>query len=182
MKYDVVALGELLIDFTETGLSPQGNRLLEVNPGGAPCNVLAMLAGLGRSTCFIGKVGQDMFGDLLRECHANGIGVSAYFSGGLDHVQSLLHRDWLVENEDGQVIYGDRSKNFFRNMCMNSGYKDYLLSMVKEFIDFLEGAPMSGTLTSISRSVESHLVCLAAEKSRVNHGAVVEMRGSRAVL
>ena len=47
--------------------------------------------------------------------------------------------------------------------------------MVKEFIDFLEGAPMSGTLTSISRSVESHLVCLAAEKSRVNHGAVVEM-------
>ena len=42
-KIDVTALGELLIDFTESGLSPQGNKLLEVNPGGAPCNVLAML-------------------------------------------------------------------------------------------------------------------------------------------
>lgn len=42
---DVTALGELLIDFTESGLSPQGNPLLEANPGGAPCNLLAMLAG-----------------------------------------------------------------------------------------------------------------------------------------
>ena len=40
-KYDVVALGELLIDFTENGLSEQGNPLLEANPGGAPCNVLS---------------------------------------------------------------------------------------------------------------------------------------------
>lgn len=39
-KYDVTALGELLIDFTENGISPQGNPLLEANPGGAPCNVL----------------------------------------------------------------------------------------------------------------------------------------------
>ncbi len=42
-KYDVVALGELLIDFTENGKSAQGNPILEANPGGAPCNVLAML-------------------------------------------------------------------------------------------------------------------------------------------
>ena len=41
--YDVTALGELLIDFTENGISAQGNPLLEANPGGAPCNVLAML-------------------------------------------------------------------------------------------------------------------------------------------
>ena len=40
---DVVALGELLIDFTENGISSQGNPLFEANPGGAPCNVLAML-------------------------------------------------------------------------------------------------------------------------------------------
>ncbi|MBQ2201922.1 MAG: carbohydrate kinase, partial [Clostridia bacterium] len=64
-QYDVVALGELLIDFTETGMSPQGNPLLEVNPGGAPCNVLAMLINLGRRCAFIGKVGKDSFGDLL---------------------------------------------------------------------------------------------------------------------
>ena len=54
-KYDVTALGELLIDFTENGISPQGNPLLEANPGGAPCNVLAMLSKLGKHTAFIGK-------------------------------------------------------------------------------------------------------------------------------
>ena len=41
--FDVTALGELLIDFTENGSSAQGNPMLEANPGGAPCNVLAML-------------------------------------------------------------------------------------------------------------------------------------------
>ena len=53
---DVVALGELLIDFTENGVSGQGNPLFEANPGGAPCNVLAMLSRLGHRTAFIGKV------------------------------------------------------------------------------------------------------------------------------
>ena len=64
-KYDVTALGELLIDFTESGKSPQGNPLLEANPGGAPCNVLAMLNKLGKKTAFIGKVGYDSFGRQL---------------------------------------------------------------------------------------------------------------------
>ena len=65
-KYDVVALGELLIDFTENGTSAQGNPIYEANPGGAPCNVLSMLTKLGRKTAFIGKVGQDIFGNRLR--------------------------------------------------------------------------------------------------------------------
>jgi len=64
--FDVVALGELLIDFTENGVSEQGNPLMEANPGGAPCNVLAMLTKFGRSGAFIGKVGEDMFGRRLR--------------------------------------------------------------------------------------------------------------------
>ena len=64
--FDVVALGELLIDFTDSGLSEQGNPLFEANPGGAPCNVLAMLRKLGRSCAFVGKVGDDMFGRQLR--------------------------------------------------------------------------------------------------------------------
>lgn len=64
--YDVTALGELLIDFTENGTSSQGNPLLEANPGGAPCNVLAMLEQLGKKTAFIGKVGKDMFGTQLK--------------------------------------------------------------------------------------------------------------------
>lgn len=65
-KYDVVALGELLIDFTQNGISSQGNQLFEANPGGAPCNVLAMLAKLGKKTAFIGKVGNDQFGYTLK--------------------------------------------------------------------------------------------------------------------
>ncbi len=66
-KYDVVALGELLIDFTENGISSQGNPIFEANPGGAPCNVLAMLQKLGKKTAFIGKVGNDIFGRQLTE-------------------------------------------------------------------------------------------------------------------
>ena len=49
-KYDVTALGELLIDFTPAGTSAQGSPILEQNPGGAPCNVLAMLARYKRTT------------------------------------------------------------------------------------------------------------------------------------
>ena len=65
--FDVVALGELLIDFTENGASVQGNTLFEACPGGAPCNMLAMLRKLGKECAFIGKVGNDMFGRLLRQ-------------------------------------------------------------------------------------------------------------------
>ncbi len=66
-RFDVIALGELLIDFTENGASLQNNPLFEANPGGAPCNVLAMLQKLGKKTAFVGKVGKDMFGASLRE-------------------------------------------------------------------------------------------------------------------
>ena len=66
-KYDVTALGELLIDFTENGVSSQGNPVMEANPGGAPCNVLALLNRLGHRTAFIGKVGDDMFGNQLAD-------------------------------------------------------------------------------------------------------------------
>ena len=64
--YDVTAMGEMLIDFTLNGQSEQGNNLFEACPGGAPCDVLAMLNKLGRKTAFIGKVGEDQFGRLLK--------------------------------------------------------------------------------------------------------------------
>ena len=63
--YDVVALGELLVDFIQNGSSAKGNPIFEANPGGAPCNVLAMLSRLGYQTAFIGKVGEDYFGRML---------------------------------------------------------------------------------------------------------------------
>ena len=90
--YDVTALGEMLIDFAVNGESEQGNQLFEACPGGAPCNVLAMLNKLGRKTAFIGKVGDDQFGKLLRDtitnigtCDGSGYphdtGFCTYFSG-----------------------------------------------------------------------------------------------------
>ena len=67
IRFDVVAIGELLIDFTDHGRSESGMRLFEQNAGGAPANVLAALAKLGHRTAFIGKVGQDGPGLFLRE-------------------------------------------------------------------------------------------------------------------
>lgn len=63
--YDVTALGELLIDFTEAGVSPNGMHLFEQNPGGAPANVLSVLSRMGLKTAFIGKVGDDLNGHFL---------------------------------------------------------------------------------------------------------------------
>lgn len=76
-KYDVVALGELLIDFTPAGVSESGMRLFEQNPGGAPVNMLTAVTKNGYRTAFIGKVGNDMHGAFLRDVAAEtGIDVS----------------------------------------------------------------------------------------------------------
>lgn len=64
-KYDIVALGELLIDFTEAGTSKNGMKLFEQNPGGAPANLLTAASHMGCQTAIIGKVGADMHGDFL---------------------------------------------------------------------------------------------------------------------
>lgn len=65
--FDIVALGELLIDFTQQGVSPTGMRLFEQNPGGAPANLLSAAAKLGSATAFIGKVGADAHGAFLQQ-------------------------------------------------------------------------------------------------------------------
>lgn len=106
-KYDVLALGELLIDFTENGTSGQGNPLLEANPGGAPCNVLAMLNKLGKKTAFIGKVGNDQFGKMLKEVvEESGTDVSGLRMD--DEVHTTLA--FVHTYPDG-----DREFSFYRN-------------------------------------------------------------------
>lgn len=71
--FDIVSLGELLIDF-----APVGERTYQANAGGAPANVLAAAAKLGKKAAFIGMVGQDDFGDMLAgDLAAAGIDVSA---------------------------------------------------------------------------------------------------------
>ena len=66
-KFDIVALGEVLIDFTVADVSESGMRLFEQNPGGAPANMLTAALQAGLDTAFIGKVGTDMHGKFLRE-------------------------------------------------------------------------------------------------------------------
>ena len=63
--YDVVALGELLIDFAPQGVNEANYPVLSANPGGAPGNFLAALTKYGCKTAMIGKVGDDAFGRLL---------------------------------------------------------------------------------------------------------------------
>ena len=106
-KYDVIALGELLIDFTQNGLSEQGNGLFEANPGGAPCNVLSMLNNLGKKTSFIGKVGNDQFGKTLKKALEElGIGTENLLMD--DEVHTTLA---LVHT----FADGDRDFSFYRN-------------------------------------------------------------------
>lgn len=75
--FDITAIGEALIDLTQTGLSASGVAEYAANPGGAPANLAVAAAKLGASTAFIGRVGADAFGTQLREClRANGVDVS----------------------------------------------------------------------------------------------------------
>ncbi len=106
-SYDVVALGELLIDMTMNGKSGHGNALYEANPGGAPCNVLAMLRKLGHRVAFIGKVGDDIFGHELK--------------GVLDEV-GIDPRGLMIDKQARTTLAfvktfedGDRDFSFYRN-------------------------------------------------------------------
>ena len=64
---DLTAIGEILIDLTQTGKNDQGVPTFAANPGGAPANVAVAAARLGASTAFIGKLGRDSFGAYLRQ-------------------------------------------------------------------------------------------------------------------
>ena len=104
--YDIIALGELLIDFAESGTGPQGNQLFEANPGGAPCNVLAMLSKLGKKTAFVGKVGKDQFGFMLKKA-LDDAGINSDHLIFDDEVHTTLA---FVHNFPN----GDRDFSFYR--------------------------------------------------------------------
>lgn len=106
-QFDVIAMGELLIDFTESGKSNQGNILFEANPGGAPCNVLAMLNKLGKKTSFLGMVGNDQFGNLLKDTLINlGIDCKFLYQNEKEHTTLAF-----VHTMEG----GERDFTFYRN-------------------------------------------------------------------
>lgn len=105
--FDVIALGELLIDFTENGVSGQGNPMFEANPGGAPCNVLAMLNNLDKKTSFLGVVGKDQFGTSLRNT-LNELGIDTSHLYENQEVHTTLAFVHTFED-------GDRDFAFYRN-------------------------------------------------------------------
>lgn len=105
--FDVVALGEILIDFTPHAVSENGNPLFERNPGGAPANVLAALSKLGAKTAFIGAVGNDQFGRYLKDCLSNN-NIDASGLVMTDTANTTLAFVHLTDE-------GDRSFSFYRN-------------------------------------------------------------------
>ncbi len=124
---DVTALGELLIDFTPAGNSENGNARFERNPGGAPANVLAALAKLGKKGAFIGKVGDDQFGRFLE---------SVLRDNGIDTSGLVLSREYQTTlafvhlNPDG-----DRSFSFYRR-----NGADMMLEEKEVRYDLIKGA------------------------------------------
>ena len=125
-NFDVIALGELLIDFTENGISGQGNPMFEANPGGAPCNVLAMLNKLGKKTSFLGVVGKDQFGTALR-ASLDELGIDTSHLYEDEEVHTTLAFVHTFED-------GDRDFAFYRNpgadmmLCEEQIEEEYIKS------------------------------------------------------
>ncbi len=160
-KISVTALGELLVDFTQDGtLSKQGNPMFEANPGGAPCNVLAMLQKLGRSTAFIGKVGNDFLGKALIDCvREAGINTDNILTDGTTPTTlAFVHT----------APDGDRSFSFYRNpgadMTLRPDDINFDLIENSEIFHF-------GTLSMTDSSVEASTK--AAVEAAKSFGAII---------
>ena len=155
-KFDVTALGELLVDFTENGISAQGNTLLEANPGGAPCNVLAMLKNLGKKTAFIGKIGNDALGKMLKKTvEDQGICIDNLVEDEEIHTTlAFVHSD-----KDG-----DRSFSFYRNPGA-----DLMLQWEEINVDFLVNTKIFhfGTLSMTEEEIKN-VTKKAVQKAKEN--------------
>lgn len=76
----ITSIGEILIDLTQTGTTPEGIPEYAAYPGGAPANLAVAAARLGADVSFVGKVGQDRFGELLRSSlEVNGVDASCLY-------------------------------------------------------------------------------------------------------
>ncbi len=159
-KYDVVAIGELLIDFIENGMSTQLNPMFEASPGGAPCNVLAMLQKLGNRTCFIGKVGDDFFGHMLEETIGDcGIGTEGLvFDKEVPTTLALVHKK----------ADGDRDFSFYRNPGA-----DMMLTENDVEINLIKNAKLLhfGTLSMTHKEAEK--ATLKAIKTAEDNGLLI---------
>lgn len=103
--HDITAIGEILIDLTQTGKTDQGVPTFAANPGGAPANVAVAAARLGASTAFIGKLGRDSFGGYLRQVlEENGVDHSGLQESDTPTTMAIVSVDET----------GERSFSFLR--------------------------------------------------------------------
>lgn len=158
-QFDVIALGELLVDFTMNGKSGQGNDLFEANPGGAPCNVLALLQKLGKKTAFIGKVGDDRFGRLLRETIT----------------EAGIHAEYLITDPEVHTTLafvhtfpdGDREFSFYRQpgadmMLREEEISEEMIQKAKIFhfgtLSMTDGEVRKATMKAVGLAKKNHLL------------------------
>ena len=152
-RFDVVALGELLIDFTNNADSEQGNPMFEANPGGAPCNVLSMLGNLGNKTAFIGKVGDDFFGRMLKErVEKQGIDTTGLF------MDSDVHTTLAFVNK---LPNGDRDFSFYRKPGADM---------------MLTAAEVEQVKDVVLRQPQRHGDCLEHRQHQYGHGVFLHGR------
>ena len=156
--WDLVSLGELLIDFTPSGTSANGNPLFERNPGGGPGNMACAAAKLGARTAFIGQVGDDAFGRTLRDVvQKNGVDVSRLrLSPDYQTSLAFVHLD----------EHGDRSFSFYRRHGADT---------------MLEAAPEDYALIDDCRAFFYSSVLMTAEPARTASFRLAEYAHRRGV-
>lgn len=157
---DIIAIGEVLIDLTQTGVGPNQIRQYAANPGGAPANVAVAAARLGARTGFIGKVGRDVFGqDLRAVLRENGVDTSGLYETNLaPTTQAVVSLD----------ARGERAFLFYR-----SPGADTLLT-IDEALQALKVIPTFLHLGSVSLTAEpSRSATLGAARYARKLGALV---------
>lgn len=123
---DIVALGELLIDFATKTVNDDGYPTMEAHPGGAPANFLAALTKFGRKTALLGKVGNDAFGKML---------IGTLDKAGIDTRGIVIDPRWFTTL--AFVTFdesGDRSFSFARKPGADTqlSFEELDLSLIDE--------------------------------------------------
>jgi fructokinase len=156
---DITALGDILIDFTPAGVNEQGIPLFSQNPGGGPGNMLAMYAKLGGKAAFIGKTGNDRFGDFLRDA-LNHAGIDTSGVVRSDTVNTTLAFVHLDQS-------GDRSFSFYRSPGADITLEAHEVDpdLIKAAGNFhLSGVSLTG---DPSRHAVHHALSIARESGKV---------------
>ena len=106
---DITAIGEILIDLTQTGINEHGVPLFAANPGGAPANVAVAASRLGASAAFVGKVGDDGFGAYLRGVlEKDGVDCDRLYTGSAPTTMAVVAVDERGERSFRFVRGADR--------------------------------------------------------------------------